>query len=90
MTGSLQFREYPSDIVRLSCAKCGRSGQYRKQNLIEKYGADIPLPDLREQIANCRHRGLHDGRKVRYFTWFKRCDDRKLRTICSTDVFKHE
>src|SRR5262249_45934351 len=24
MTGSLQLRDYPGDIVRLSCAKCGR------------------------------------------------------------------
>src|SRR5262245_30581243 len=65
-SGSPQLREYPTDTVRLSCAKCGRSGQYRKQNLIEKYGADIPLPDLREQIAKCRHRGMHDACMVRY------------------------
>jgi len=36
--GSLQLFEYPGDIVRLSCEKCGRSGQYRKQNLIEDTG----------------------------------------------------
>ena len=31
--------------------RCGRSGQYRKQTLIERYGADIRLPDLREEIT---------------------------------------
>src|SRR5262249_31972166 len=36
-----------TELVRLSCEKCGRSGQYRKQKLIERYGADIRLPDLR-------------------------------------------
>jgi hypothetical protein len=36
MTGSLQFREYSADVLRLSCPKCGRAGQYRKQNLIER------------------------------------------------------
>jgi hypothetical protein len=40
-------------MVRLSCAKCGRKGQYRKQTLVERYGADIRLPDLREEIAQC-------------------------------------
>ena len=45
--GSLQLREYPAETVRLSCQKCGRAGQYRKQNLIERYGTDIRLPDLR-------------------------------------------
>jgi len=50
MTGSLQLRDYPGDMVRLSCEKCGRSGQYRKQTLIECYGADLRLPDLREEL----------------------------------------
>lgn len=44
MTGSLQLKEYPGEIVRLSCHKCGRAGQYRKQTLIERYGADMRLP----------------------------------------------
>jgi hypothetical protein len=42
MNGSLQLCEYPGDTVRLSCEKCGRSGQYRKQKLIERYGAAAP------------------------------------------------
>jgi len=67
MNGSLQLFEYPGDIVRLSCEKCGRSGQYRKQNLIEKYGADIRLPDLREEIAQCVRQGkTHGACMVRY------------------------
>ena len=37
------LRDYPGEIIRLSCEKCERSGQYRKQKLIERYGADIPL-----------------------------------------------
>jgi hypothetical protein len=41
MNGSLQLSEYPGEMVRLSCEKCGRSGQYRKQKLIERYGADM-------------------------------------------------
>jgi hypothetical protein len=41
--------------------------QYRKQNLIERYGAEIRLPDLREEIAQCERRGLmHDACMVRY------------------------
>jgi hypothetical protein len=67
MRGSLQLREYLGAIVRLSCPKCGRAGQYRKEKLIEHYGADMPLPDLREEIANCSRCGQwHDGCMVRY------------------------
>lgn len=65
--GSLQLCEYPNDVVRLSCEKCGRAGQYRKQNLIERYGADIRLPDLREEIARCERYGkMHDTCMARY------------------------
>jgi hypothetical protein len=71
MNGSLQLFEYPSEMVRLSCEKCGRSGQYRKQTLIERYGADIRLPDLREEIAE--RRGLmHDACMVRYVDLIRR------------------
>jgi hypothetical protein len=65
-SGSLSLRDYPTKTVRLSCAKCGRAGRYRKQTLIERYGADIGLPDLREQIARCRHRGMQDVCMVHY------------------------
>ena len=67
MNGSLRLFEYPGDIVRLSCEKCGRSGQYRKQKLIERYGADMRLPDLREEIAQCsRQSKMRDGCMVRF------------------------
>jgi len=67
MTGSLTLSDYPGEIVRLSCPKCGRAGQYRKQNLIERYGADMRLPDLREEIAQCERRGqTQDSCVVRY------------------------
>ena len=54
-------------VASVTCAKCGRAGQYRKQKLIERYGADIRLPDLREEIANCGRRGqMHDTCMARY------------------------
>jgi hypothetical protein len=38
-----------------------------KQNLIALFGADIPLPDLRVEIAKCERRGqMHDTCAVHY------------------------
>jgi hypothetical protein len=52
--GSLSLAEYPAAMVRFKCSKCGRSGHYRKEAPIEKYGADVPLPDLLHMIcADC-------------------------------------
>jgi hypothetical protein len=43
------------------------SGQHPKRTLIERFGADICLPDLREEIAQCeRARQMHDMCGVRY------------------------
>jgi hypothetical protein len=43
--------EYPFDMVRLACTKCDRRGQYRKATLIERYGADANMVDLRLKLA---------------------------------------
>jgi hypothetical protein len=44
-------------MVRLACDRCERTGQYQKQTLIETFGPDISLPDLRHEIAKCDRRG---------------------------------
>ena len=47
----MKLRDYPFEVVQYSCGKCLRNGRYKKSVLIEKYTADIPLPDLRAHIA---------------------------------------
>src|SRR5215469_12230566 len=42
-------------MVRLVCDKCGRRGQYRIDRLLEQYGPDIAMPDLRHELAQCTH-----------------------------------
>ena len=52
--GSLQLREYPAEMVRLSCEKCGRDGCYGLHRLIERRGRDAKLIDwLDELTADC-------------------------------------
>jgi hypothetical protein len=66
-TDSIRLRDYPGDVVRFSCGKCGRQGQYRRGKLMAIHGADIPLPDLLVQIARCDRRGqMHDMCGVHY------------------------
>ncbi len=48
----MKLCDYPFEVVQFSCGKCLRSGRYKKSALIEKYTADIPLPDLRSHIAH--------------------------------------
>ena len=48
----MKLRDYPFEVVHFSCGKCLRNGGYKKFVLIEKYTADIPLPDLRTHIAH--------------------------------------
>ena len=51
--GSFTFADYPGDLVRLVCDRCGRRGQYRKATLLESYPADTTLPGLLHLIAKC-------------------------------------
>jgi hypothetical protein len=46
-------------MLRVTCEKCGRFGQYRVDKLIEKHGPDITLPDL---SASRQHVGPLSGR----------------------------
>ena len=48
----MELCDYPFEVVQFSCGKCLRNGIYKKSALIEKYTADIPLPDLRPHIAH--------------------------------------
>jgi hypothetical protein len=41
------------NMIRLKCAKCGRSGWYRIERLLDKYSTDIAIPDLRHELAQC-------------------------------------
>jgi hypothetical protein len=65
--GALTLRTYPYPMVRISCQKCGRAGQYRRQTLIDRYGPDIAMPDLRRELAQCPRRTTwHDPCMVIY------------------------
>jgi hypothetical protein len=65
--GSYSLAEFPLPIVELACDKCGRRGRLRKARLVDQYGPDIPLPDLRVEIAKCERAGeMSDGCAVYY------------------------
>ena len=55
--GSYSLAEFPLEMVELACEKCARRGRLLKTKLIEAYGADIALPDLRDLISRCDKAG---------------------------------
>ena len=38
-------------MLRVTCPKCNRAGQYPVARLIERYGADAGLPDWKDGIT---------------------------------------
>ena len=48
----MKLRDYLFEVGQFSYGKCVRNGRYKKSALVEKYTADIPLPDLRTHIAH--------------------------------------
>lgn len=43
--------DYPYVVVRFSCSYCRRRGRVRLARLAEKYGADITIVDLLDNVA---------------------------------------
>jgi hypothetical protein len=50
-TGSICLADFPHEMVRLTCRKCERKGQYRKPNLLQRYDPATAMPDLLRQLA---------------------------------------
>jgi hypothetical protein len=50
---ALTLTSYPRDLVRLACDRCGRSGQYRRETLIERFGRDAQMPTVLVALADC-------------------------------------
>jgi len=55
-SGSRSLGEFPLDVVRIDCERCGRAERYRKDGLVARFGADIALPDLLMELAQCERR----------------------------------
>jgi hypothetical protein len=45
------LRDHPYDPVRFACHKCSRAGQHRRTTLIERYGPDEDMTNLRLKVA---------------------------------------
>jgi hypothetical protein len=64
--GAIIFRDLVGKltVLRITCDKCGRSGQYRLDRLIMRYGIDAKLFEWSDEItADCprkQARNLND------------------------------
>jgi hypothetical protein len=52
-TDPFTLAQFPLEMVELACEKCGRRGRLLRTKLVEAYGADVALTDLRTLIARC-------------------------------------
>jgi hypothetical protein len=70
-TGAIIFRDIVGKltVLRITCDKCGRSGQYRVDRLTMRYGIDAKLFDWSDETtADCprrQARNLNDQRGAR-------------------------
>jgi hypothetical protein len=57
-------------MLDVACRKCERRGRLRLAGLIERYGADAALPDLRQKLAgdcpSAEAVSLYDRRGVHF------------------------
>ncbi len=64
---TVHLGEWPLPYVRLHCPKCERQGDYPTVALMERFGDEIDLPELRLRLAEegpgCPYIDLPDGRE---------------------------
>src|SRR4051794_10352134 len=46
-----RLSDYPWIVVRVGCDLCNRSGEYKLARLAAKFGSEIPLGELLDQVA---------------------------------------
>jgi hypothetical protein len=54
--GSRTLAEFPLAVVRIECERCGRTGSYRLDGLMARFGPDSALPDVLMALASCERR----------------------------------
>ena len=47
----IPLREYPTEIMSVSCTQCDRKGRLSKAKFVQEWGAGIGLVDLLQVIA---------------------------------------
>jgi hypothetical protein len=57
-SGSRSLGEFPLDVLRIECERCGRAGSYRRDGLMARFGTDIALPDLLVALSSCERRAV--------------------------------
>jgi hypothetical protein len=55
--GAVLLRDYPGEVVRIDCRRCGRPGRYRLASLIERNEPAAELSEvLTALLADCARR----------------------------------
>ena len=50
-TGARTLGNAGSGLIVVKCEACGRLGRYRRETLIERYGADTATPDVLLRVS---------------------------------------
>lgn len=59
--GAYTLGEVRAARVTIECEKCSRRGEWSTQRLIEKHGADMGLPGLKNILVSCQEKALNEN-----------------------------
>jgi hypothetical protein len=51
--GALSPLDYPSDVITIRCDHCDRTGRYRRALVIERFGANVGMPEVLSWVTDC-------------------------------------
>jgi hypothetical protein len=67
--GAYQLADIDSPMIRLYCPDCHRYAQFRRDRLIERFGAEQPMPSLLNKLKPCNIGGTSSGPQCQLVYW---------------------
>jgi hypothetical protein len=77
--------EIKDPVVRVYCPECHRFAQFGRAGLVERFGADEPMPSLLRILKSCTVGDGMSGRSVSLYTSIGSCPSAKLKPSPAAD-----
>jgi hypothetical protein len=84
--GCYQLRDISDPMVRMYCPDCHRFAQFRRAGLLERFGADQPMPSLLRILKPCSIGNSMSGPQCQLAYFDRLTPERQAATIARGGV----
>lgn len=79
--GCYHLGEMTAAMIRLYCPECHRFAQFKRGKLLERFGADKPMPTMLRDLKPCEIGGGTSGPRCQLVYWDAMTSERRAEAI---------